>query len=139
MDLVVLAQKLNTDQSLNESEESWVLQNDPGNVLIVYGSLAPGRDNHHHMKRISGEWKNAVIQGILVDKGWGQHLGYPGLRFEPRSETKDIDCFSFHSIDLGDHIERLDAFEGDDYQRIIIPFQLKEGGSGIGSVYALKD
>ena len=44
----------------------------------------------------------------------------------------------FFSDDLKNNWKRLDKFEGEDYERVVIPFKLKNGTKGTGNVYALK-
>jgi len=107
-------------------------------VLIAYGSLAPGMSNHNQMDGLIGRWVEATIEGVLVKKGWGQHLGYPGLKFEPTDQIRTIECLVFFSDDLPDRWNQLDKFEGDDYERILISFKLMNGAEGIGNVFALK-
>ena len=139
MNLEQLCGKLYTKQPLTAAESSWVQQNEPSKILVVYGSLAPGGDNHNQMAGMEGVWENAIIKGILVKKGWGQHLGYPGLKFEPVNQIKPLECLVFISTDLKNHFDRLDKFEGEDYERILIPLELGDNRKAIGNVYTLKD
>ena len=104
----------------------------------MYGSLAPGKSNHSQIESLNGKWIKGTIEGILVEKGWGQHLGFPGLLFEPKDQVTIIQCLVFFSEDLKDNWKRLDQFEGEDYERILIPYKLANGTGGQGNVYALK-
>jgi gamma-glutamylcyclotransferase (GGCT)/AIG2-like uncharacterized protein YtfP len=47
--------------------------------LFIYGTLAPGRSNHHIIEAISGEWRSAVVKGRLLNEGWGAASGYPAI------------------------------------------------------------
>src|SRR5215213_5194029 len=49
-------------------------------VLATYGTLAPGRPNHHVVAPLGGEWTEGLIEGDLISVGWGAALGYPGFR-----------------------------------------------------------
>src|SRR5918911_1728848 len=49
-------------------------------VLAVYGTLAPGRPNHHVVAPLGGEWTDGLIEGDLLPEGWAADLGYPGFR-----------------------------------------------------------
>ena len=51
-----------------------------GHTLAVYGTLAPGRLNHHVVAPLGGEWTEGLIEGDLLTVGWGADLGYPGFR-----------------------------------------------------------
>ena len=52
-----------------------------GRTLAVYGTLTPGRPNNHHvLAPLGGEWAGGLIEGDLLEAGWGAALGYPGFR-----------------------------------------------------------
>lgn len=108
--------------------------------LFVYGTLAPNRSNHYIMTPIkNGEWQPAYTFGKLLPNGWGMAFGYPA--FIPNSNDDEsserIDGFIFRSEDLENHWERLDAFEGDGYDRIVISVYLENGEKVQAFVYAL--
>jgi gamma-glutamylcyclotransferase (GGCT)/AIG2-like uncharacterized protein YtfP len=85
--------------------------------LATYGTLSPGRSNHHQLSGLRGQWSGGSVRGDLHDAGWGAAQGYPGLVLNPTGETVAVDLFS--SDDLPDHWARLDAFEGDGYRRVV--------------------
>jgi gamma-glutamylcyclotransferase (GGCT)/AIG2-like uncharacterized protein YtfP len=87
----------------------------PEHRLAVYGTLAPGRSNHHQLAGLIGDWTGGVVRGKLFPEGWGAIQGYPALRLDPRGD--DIAVQLFTSSDLPDHWDRLDRFEGADYRR----------------------
>ena len=88
----------------------------PMTRLATYGTLAPGRSNHHQLDGLTGTWSDGHVHGTLVDAGWGAHLGYPALILDPGAPAVDVQIFE--SPDLPAHWSRLDAFEGDGYQRV---------------------
>ena len=59
-----------------------------GRTLAVYGTLAPGRPNHHVVAPLGGEWTEGLIEGDFLPVGWGADLGYPGFR--PRIGGDDV-------------------------------------------------
>ncbi len=61
-------------------------------TLAVYGTLAPGRPNHHVVAPLGGEWTEGLIEGELLPVGWGADLGYPGFR--PRAGGTPWRCGS---------------------------------------------
>lgn len=87
------------------------------NRLATYGTLAPGRVNNHELANLKGAWFKGTIKGTLVEAGWGAGLGYPGLILDPTGD--EIEVYVFESPDLPDHWDRLDAFEGDGYKRMV--------------------
>ena len=93
--------------------------------LATYGTLAPGRENHHHLENVEGTWTTGVIRGRLIEAGWGADLGYPGLVIDPNGDT--IEVHVLVSIDLINHWDRLDAFEGAGYQRVPVDVETPEG------------
>lgn len=84
--------------------------------LATYGTLAPGRPNHHQLSGLDGVWTAGTVKGRLVAKGWGAALGYPALVLA--ADGEDIAVHLFASSDLPDHWDRLDAFEGAEYRRV---------------------
>ena len=78
--------------------------------LATYGTLAPGRINHHQVAGLAGEWTAGRVRGRLLDEGWGAALGCPGLILDPHGPTIPVEILT--AADLPDHWARLDAFEG---------------------------
>ncbi|MEM7019543.1 MAG: gamma-glutamylcyclotransferase family protein [Pseudomonadota bacterium] len=103
--------------------------------LFVYGSLAPGRANHNILEEIPGVWQAASLRGKLLQEGWGVELGYPGII--PSEEGDEVEGFAFSSSYLAEHWPRLDAFEGEGYERILVAVQI-DGATVEAFVYALK-
>ena len=93
--------------------------------FAVYGTLAPGRVNHHELASLRGRWLNGTVQGHLVEAGWGASLGYPGLHLDPSGPTLEV--FVLESTDLPDHWARMDEFEGVGYQRVTASVETSEG------------
>jgi len=93
--------------------------------LAVYGSLAPGRPNHHQLAALRGDWRTGKVRGRLVEKGWGAALGYPGLVLDAAGD--EIAVQLFESAGLSEHWNRLDAFEGDGYRRVVVSVQTEAG------------
>jgi gamma-glutamylcyclotransferase (GGCT)/AIG2-like uncharacterized protein YtfP len=93
--------------------------------LAVYGSLAPGRPNHHELSALRGEWSRGKVKGRFVARGWGAALGFPALVLS--KDGDDIEVQLFQSPDLPDHWERLDAFEGAEYRRTLVQVETAGG------------
>src|SRR5689334_17074030 len=83
--------------------------------LIVYGTLAPGRENHGQLAGLTGVWQRGTVNGWLNPAGWAAEIGYAGLVLDPQGPA--VDVYVFESPDLPAHWARLDAFEGADYRR----------------------
>ena len=111
-------------------------EDDSRQRLFVYGSLAPGRPNHHVMADIPGSWQPATLRGHLVDEGWGAELGCPGIL--PSPDGEEVSGFVLASASLGDHWTRLDAFEGVEYERVIATVRIDSARDVDAFVYALK-
>ena len=93
--------------------------------LATYGSLAPGRVNHHQVAALKGRWRQGTVRGRLADAGWGAELGYPGFVLDPMGPAVEVQLFE--SADLPDHWPRLDAFEGADYRRVVTQVLTPDG------------
>ena len=93
--------------------------------LATYGTLAPGRPNHHQLAGLNGRWRQGTVRGWLDDTGWAAPLGYPGLLLDSTGPLVDI--FLFESVDLPEHWARLDEFEGTGYRRVVTQVSTPEG------------
>ncbi len=103
--------------------------------LVTYGSLAPGRPNHHLLDGLEGRWVEGRVYGTLVDAGWGASLGYPALILDPDGSA--IDVHVFESADLPAHWARLDEFEGSGYDRVVTIVRMPAGDMD-ASIYVLR-
>jgi len=108
----------------------------PGSIcrFAVYGTLAPGRPNHHQLSGLSGRWIDGTVRGQLLQEGWGSEFGYPGIVLESDGPTVGVQLFE--SSDLPDHWTRLDEFEGSGYRRTVTTVSTAEGGL-LASIYVL--
>jgi gamma-glutamylcyclotransferase (GGCT)/AIG2-like uncharacterized protein YtfP len=96
-------------------------------ALAVYGTLAPGRPNHHVVAHLEGEWTEGLIEGELLPVGWGADLGYPGFR--PRVGGDAVEVWVLTAPLLASAWPDLDRFEGEGYRRILVPvFGTELGG-----------
>ena len=104
--------------------------------LFVYGTLAPGRPSEHVLAEVPGRWEPATVRGTLLQKGWGAAVGYPGIVLDEFGGK--VHGFIFSSEELSEHWARLDAFEGDEYERIVTTAELEDGSVVEAYIYALK-
>ncbi len=121
----------------NQSVEKTAdLTQSPDMRLAIYGTLAPGRVNHHQISKLAGTWQRGTVKGNLFPAGWGAAQGFPGLILDPHAASVDVDLFE--SIDLPDHWARLDKFEGPGYRRVVTKVNTKEGARSAW-IYVLTD
>jgi gamma-glutamylcyclotransferase (GGCT)/AIG2-like uncharacterized protein YtfP len=92
---------------------------DVSRILAVYGTLAPGKPNHHVVAPLGGTWTRGVVEGDLSPVGWGVTLGYPAFR--PRPGGAAVAVHVLTSPGLSAAWARLDAFEGAEYRRVLVP------------------
>jgi gamma-glutamylcyclotransferase (GGCT)/AIG2-like uncharacterized protein YtfP len=97
-------------------------------TLAVYGTLAPGRPNHHVLAPFGGEWTDGLIEGDLLPMGWGADLGYPG--FQPRVGGEAVAVQVLSAPLLASAWPTLDDFEGPGYERILVAVFSTELGPG---------
>lgn len=103
------------------------------NQLVVYGTLAPGRPNHHVVADVAGKWSTGWVEGDLHDHGWGAAEGYPAMVWRPGAERIDVNVLE--SAELPQHWRRLDEFEGDGYRRVRIPVFRDDAPPTVGHIY----
>ena len=104
--------------------------------LFIYGSLQPGGPNEHVLADVAGEWVPAILKGRLVDAGWGASMGYPGIVIDESGD--DVQGQVLASTELNAIWPELDAFEGEEYERVTATVTLGTGERVEASVYALR-
>lgn len=87
--------------------------------LAAYGTLAPGRSNHHVVAPLGGSWEGGVVEGDLHPVGWGATQGFPAFRPRPGGDVVPVQVLTSSAL-AGDWA-RLDQFEGKAYRRILVP------------------
>jgi gamma-glutamylcyclotransferase (GGCT)/AIG2-like uncharacterized protein YtfP len=97
----------------------------PSCRLAVYGTLAPGRSNHHQLSGLSGRWIEGTVHGRLLQQAWRATPGYPVIVLDPDGPAVGVQLFE--SSNLPDHWSRLDEFEGSGYQRAVTTVSTTEG------------
>jgi len=90
-----------------------------GERLAVYGSLAPGRENHHVVEPLGGTWSAGVVEGDLTRYGWGAAMGYSALHLRRGGPAVPVQVLASRA--LRSAWPELDAFEGADYRRVLVP------------------
>ena len=103
------------------------------NHFAVYGTLAPGAPNHHVLEILNGQWCEGFVHGDLLDRGWGAEHGYPALRWNPLSAQVAVKLLV--SEDLQHYWQRLDEFEGSEYQRILVPVYAGDSEVAVANIY----
>lgn len=89
----------------------------PEEQLVVYGTLAPGGANACLLEGLVGEWYPCRIRGRM-----GTYLGFKSFRYDPQGPEHPAWLFS--SAELHRLICELDDFEGEAYQRVVIPVRV---------------
>jgi gamma-glutamylcyclotransferase (GGCT)/AIG2-like uncharacterized protein YtfP len=127
------------DKDLTEAEKAFIKTYSPEKALIIYGTLAPGRPNHSVVEHIKGKWQQGIVRGKLEKEGWGAELGYYGFRHTGIEEQEEIKAYVLFSDELVANWPSLDEFEGDGYRRLLAKFELENGVTGIGNIYAINE
>ena len=104
--------------------------------LFVYGTLAPGRPNEHVLDGVSGTWAKGSVRGRLLQEGWGADRGYPGIVVDRAAGL--VEGFVLTSDALTNEWERLDEFEGPQYERVVAEVELEAGQVVPAFIYQLK-
>lgn len=117
-----VAEPLNYRTSL---ESDRTMENSIDNRLAVYGTLAPGRCNHNQLSSLKGTWRKGTVVGTLLKTGWAVEQGYPALVLSQNGSIIDVQIFE--SLELPAHWQRLDQFEGPQYQRVATEVNTEDG------------
>jgi gamma-glutamylcyclotransferase (GGCT)/AIG2-like uncharacterized protein YtfP len=104
--------------------------------LATYGSLAPGRLNHHQLDTLDGRWSEGHVNGKLIDTGWSAGLDHPALILDPDGSAISVQVFE--SMNLPDHWPRLDDFEGPGYERVVTSVSTPAGDEINAYIYVLR-
>jgi len=104
--------------------------------LAVYGTLAPGEPNERQLSALAGQWHSGgAVRGRFAEHGWGAALGYPALAWSEDGPPVPVQVFV--SPELPRHWSRLDAFEGEEYRRILVPVHGAGGVLVVANLYAV--
>lgn len=93
--------------------------------LFVDGTLVPGRSHEHVLHEVDGRWDRGTVRGHLREHGWGATLGYPAIVLA--EDGQEVSGMVLTSPDLAEHWDRLDAFEGEGYSRVVTTVRLADG------------
>ncbi len=104
--------------------------------LFVYGTLAPGQPNASLLADVPGHWEPASVRGHRHALGWGATMGYPGIVLDVRGDV--VTGLLFSSDQLDAHFARLDAFEGDGYERVVTRVTRHDGSAVDAHVYQVR-
>ena len=102
----------------------------PEEKLIVYGSLVPGGLYHFLLADLPGTWEQCLIRGRM-----GEYWGFKAFHYD--GEGPEHPAWLLTSQALPGIFPELDDFEGEGYERIIIPARVN-GGWVRAQVYAGK-
>lgn len=104
--------------------------------LFVYGTLRPGQSNEHVLKAIGGTWQEASVRGHIRQVVEGSGV-YPAIVLDDTADV--VPGYIFHSDQLNQHWDHLDAFEGDQYKRVLVTVQTKDHEDVEAYIYALRE
>ena len=96
-----------------------ICMDSPDYRLIVYGSLAPGGVNNLLFEGLEGDWERCRIRGRM-----GNYRGFRYYKYD--SDGEEFSVWLFTSLGLPERFPDLDDFEGEEYQRIVIPARVGE-------------
>ncbi|HEY9549914.1 MAG TPA: gamma-glutamylcyclotransferase family protein [Kiloniellaceae bacterium] len=108
----------------------------PSVKLAIYGTLAPGKVNHHHIAGLGGAWQDAAVRGSLGRVPCGIHEGLPAMLLDPASPLQPLKLLTCEGLPAA--WPRLDAFEGEEMQRLLVPLEREGGITGVANIYALR-
>lgn len=106
---------------------------DGGDLLAVYGSLAPGENNHWVVKGLGGQWHEGSTRGYVFELTWGPAQGYLGFVPDPDGSVVDVWVLE---ADISERQWRdIDDFEGAGYERRMAPVTLSSGEQVVANIF----
>lgn len=99
----------------------------PERKLFSYGTLQPGRKNARLLAGVNGDWLPAETRG----KRWMMEGRFHAFRWEPEGEMVSGTLLVSPEINW----QKLDAFEGSLYRRILIPVTLENDELLVANAY----
>jgi gamma-glutamylcyclotransferase (GGCT)/AIG2-like uncharacterized protein YtfP len=99
----------------------------PEERLVIYGTLAPGRENHGVIEYLGGSYRECFVHGRITEVD-----GLPYFTWAPAAPSLRAQLFC--SDRLPSKWDDLDRFEGSGYKRRLIP-ATSEDGLSIASIY----
>lgn len=98
--------------------------------LAVYGSLAPGERNHHQLAGCPGSWSRGAVPGRIATRRWKE--------FTLDCKAPPVAMLLLDSAALPQQWAALDAFEGPDYLRILVPVVRGDQPPTVANCYAAR-
>jgi gamma-glutamylcyclotransferase (GGCT)/AIG2-like uncharacterized protein YtfP len=99
--------------------------------LAVYGTLAPGEGNHHLLADCPGTWTRGAVPGRRSMRR------FPVFTYDPAASPVPVQLLA--SRGLPGAWTRLDAFEGSDYPRILVPVFAGGHLLAVANLYAARE
>jgi len=96
--------------------------------LAAYGTLQPGRQNHHWLEGVNGTWQQGFVLGHLTTLA-----GYPVLHLDPAGGRVPVALLT--SNDLPALWPKLDRLEGANYRRSLAAVHRGEGILAVATIY----
>jgi hypothetical protein len=100
----------------------------PQRRLATYGTLRPGQIRHNLLSELEGGWEGAAVHGRV----W-LFADLPTFDWLPHEPTVGVDLLQ--SDQLPDAWPGLDAFEGPNYLRILVPAVRENGALTVANLY----
>ena len=96
--------------------------------FAAYGTLQPGRQNHHWLDGVHGTWQPGFVHGHVrvID-------GYPVLRLDPDGDRVPVGLLT--SEQLPAHWPKLDELEGANYRRSLVAVHGEAGPLAVATIY----
>lgn len=90
--------------------------------LAAYGSLRPGRENHHLVADLRGTWQRGHVRGLLHPGGGEGRERWAKLTLDESGPEVEVEVLE--SQDLLARWDELDRFEGAAYRRQLVIVEL---------------
>ncbi len=127
--------RLGLGQGRSKGGSAPALETAAGARLAVYGTLRPGQSSAHMLEPYGGSWRKGTVTGY--QSGVCTADGCPGLAWDPAGDL--IEVMVLDAPGLAGAWDVLDAYEGADYARLLVPVTLEGGERVLAQTYASAD
>ena len=104
--------------------------------LAVYGTLAPGGRNHRILAPLGGDWRQGFVRGRLYPANRSTRRLFPGLCLDDGAGFVPVHLLTCDSLES--RWGHLDAFEGDEYLRLLCMVAWEPGEFTVANIYTLR-
>lgn len=92
----------------------------PKHRLLTYGTLSPGESNAYRFETLNAKTSKVTVHGTI--RSQDHYLSFTPSESDSMDKHTTVDVVLYESPRMPEFWDELDAYEGRDYKRILVPF-----------------